>query len=292
MIATPKVAPKPSSGGGPSIREQLEHLSSGGAETKQLGMQSSKLPESTPERRISTWISERPEGLQKPLRVGDAYTLNFKVGQPVRGTLIEGPETVLPSSDVPDQGLETEWRITSQTVVLASLTPDTTVNTAVIDQNPVWTAHFSLHIPKEGESRTPQLKIIPLKARDARIDIVIYARREIYRQFTVELAVEKSTEELEPQSTGVTTIRDDVIHSPAGHLNLHTTHEWTKPPGELSIAVTGPSSAYVRGDAGLQTPDQTTQWYGVPAAVAGRITNIRKTAERFRARWEAYLNDI
>lgn len=35
------------------------------------------------ERRISAWISGRPEGFKEPLEIGEVYTLNFKVGQPV-----------------------------------------------------------------------------------------------------------------------------------------------------------------------------------------------------------------
>ena len=87
-------------------------------------------------------------------------------------------------------------------------------------------------------------------------------------------------------------VQDEAVHVPAPQLNLRTTHEWTTPPGKLTIAVTGPASAYVFGTAGQYSPDGPTQWYGVQALVTGPINNVRASAEKFRGKWENYLNDI
>jgi hypothetical protein len=224
------------------------------------------------ERHISVWISERPEGLKKPLQVGEVYTLNFKVGQPVQASLLSGPEAIVPSSDVPPEGLPTEWVITSSTVELAEVTPDTFVTNLPLDGTTVWMARFSLLIPKEEESAVPQLLITPRSARNTGLNVVIYAKKEIYRQFTVQLAMEELTSPEEATLVEAITIGNELLHAPAAHLGLRTTHEWTTPPGELSIAVVGQALAYVRGDAGPTFLNQMTKWSGVQAKVAGPVT--------------------
>lgn len=244
------------------------------------------------ERHISVWINERPEGPKKTLQVGQVYTLNFKVGQPVQASLVSGPETIVPSSDVPPEGLPTEWVITSSTVELAEVTSDTFVTNLPLDGTTAWMARFSLLIPKEGESAVPQLLISPRSARNTCLNVVIYAKREIYRQFTVQLAVEESASPEEATFVEAISVGNELLHAPAAHLGLRTTHEWTTPPGELSIAVIGQALAYVRGDAGPTFVNQMTKWSGVQAKVAGPIENVHAAAERFRARWEDYLNDI
>jgi hypothetical protein len=240
------------------------------------------------ERRISIWISERPQGTIASLRVHVPYTLNFKVGQPVEGSFVSGPETEVPPSDVPFGGLPTEWLITSKTIELAAGTPGTLVETKRMDDSTTWVARFKLLIPEDGESEVPQLRVTPRTSRDARLDVVIFAHNEIYRTFAVELALEEAEAAL---AVVPAVLRDEAVHAPVGHLSLRTTHEWTTPPGTLSIAVLA-GTAYARGDAGPGFIDQTTQWYGAQSLVAGKIENARSAAERFRARWEDYLNGI
>jgi hypothetical protein len=259
----------------------------GQAEPTSLSRVTPGEPEPVPaaERHISIWLSEHPGEL--PLRVNESYTLNFKVGRLVEGSLVGGSETEVPASDVPRGGLATEWVVTSQTVELTAGTPETSAETNVIEGVTMWTARFSLVIPEEGESTIPQLRIRPRTAETTALNVLIYARRETYRQFTIRLAVES------PAETGlsVASIQDELLHAPAAHLNLRTTHEWTTPPGVLSIAVIG-SMASVRGDVGSGYVDAVIPWPVGTAAVAGRIKNVRSAAERFRAQWEAYLNNI
>ena len=245
------------------------------------------------ERHISSWISERPEGLREPLRVDEIYTLNFKVGQPVQASIISGPDTVIPAEDVPPEGLATEWVVTTTTVELAVMTPDTLLTSIPVDNATAWIGRFPMVIPIEGDSPVMQLRIIPRTSQNPSLDVVIYAQRELYRRFTVRLIVVESTLHAEPVEANLTAICDDVLYAPAAHLDLMPAHEWMTPPGELSIAVTGQQGmVYVRGDAGPRFIDQGAKWFGVPANVAGPIDNTRASAERFRARWEDYLNDI
>ena len=251
------------------------------------------------ERRISAWVSERPEDVSvgaknfSPLRPQQTYTLNFKVGQPVPQNLLEGPWAAVADADVPPQGLPTEWLVTSHTVKLEPGTPDTSVTSQSAERVTVWTATFSLLIPKAGESAVVQLRITPLVREGASLDIVIYAEREIYRRFTVQLATyyPKKVPWDMPQDQTVT-IRNELLVTRLPQLNIGSTHEWTTPPGELSITVIGTALAHVRGDCGPAFVNQTTKWHGVQAKVAGLITNVRASAERFRATWEDYLNDI
>ena len=241
------------------------------------------------ERRISIWLSEHADGLPEPLRVNETYTLNFKVGRPVEGSFVGGSGTEVPPSDVPGGGLATEWVVTSRTVELAAGTPETSVATAFLEGATMWIARFPLVIPERGDSAIPQLRITPQTAEAAQLEVVVYARREIYRQFTVRLTIEESRA---AAAAVVASIQDELLHAPTAHLNLRTTHEWMTPPGELSVTVIG-SDAIVRGDVGPQyVVDEITPWSGVQALVAGKVENVRSTAERFRARWEDYLNDI
>lgn len=245
------------------------------------------------ERRISVWVNERaaPDALE-PLWVNETYTLNFRVGQPVLASLLKGNDTaVVPSSDVPKGGLNTEWVISSRTVEIDPISMETSVIVATIDNAKVWTARFSLHIPDEGDSLTPQLKISPCVTTGACLDILIYVRKELYRQFSVQLRVQEKSFakaiELNPAA-----IYNDFMHTPMAHTNLRTTHEWTTPPGETSIAVLG-QFAHIFGDDGPRVMNpQIVSWPGVQAQVAGPIKNARTAVERFRARWENYLNDI
>ena len=92
---------------------------------------------------------------------------------------------------------------------------------------------------------------------------------------------------------GPARLHRDCAHAPLAQLNLRTIHGWTTPPGELSIAVfSGMGSVHAKGDVGLSSVDKVTQWQGIPAMVAGRIENVRATAEKFRAKWQNYLNEI
>ena len=146
----------------------------------------------------------------------------------------------------------------------------------------------------QGESTILQLRITPLSAADPNLHVFIYARKEIYRQFTLQLTATSGAPL--PKATihaEAVTIRNDLAHCPSGHLNLRTTHEWTTPPGELNVSVfSGTGIAHAKGDVGLNSINEVTQWYGQADQVSGPITNVRASAERFRAKWGSYLNDI
>jgi hypothetical protein len=239
------------------------------------------------ERQINIWIGEGGVGLKQVLKIGEIYLLNFRVGQPVSGSLTSGEAAVVNAKDVPPGGLPTDWVVVARDAELAAGTPDTEVSVATIGGVSTWSGRFKILIPEEGESATPQLRIKPLQAAPT-IDVVITAFNDVYRQFKIELAAADT-----PGATPAQPIRiaDELMPTATAHVGLRTTHEWTTPNGILSIIVFGPQAA-VQGQAGVEQVDSLEAWLGVQALVSGKIKNVRDAAEEMRAVWENHLNNI
>lgn len=303
---------KPIALGGSVDASLIEVIGVGQQVLKQWQLESADTREAVPtseakpsgpegEKSISAWIGGRSVDSARPLTAGDTYILNFKVGNPVENNLFSGPETQVNPLDIPEGGLNTEWVVNSSTVEITSLSTDAQITCMPSGDVRTWSARFPLRIPKEGESSVAQLKITPRASDDVQLDVLIYVsrntnsqgKRELYRQFVVKLAVETATTERGAVVAGkVAAIQEDLVCAPASQLNLRTTHEWTTPPGELTLAVFGQGLAHASGDVGQQYVDSITQWFGVQALVAGPIQNVRSSAEKFRAKWENYLNDL
>ena len=143
-------------------------------------------------KRINAWIAEREADRQRPLIIRQPYTLNLNVGEPHTSSLIADAICNVPLSEIPDEGLETVWIVTSDSVELAVAPPDNNVEVDAADAPASWTATFALSIPKSGESDTRQLRVTPRAAQGVELGIVILARSTLYRQFRIELNVEKS----------------------------------------------------------------------------------------------------
>lgn len=242
------------------------------------------------DREISIWVSDETGHCDSVLQLGVTYTLNFKVGSYVEASLVKGQPTLVASADVPHEGLQTDWTITSQTIELLPESRVTTVEQSMDTEGTAWTARFELFVPFLGETLTHQIGIKPRQTGPARIDVLIYVGREVYRQLVVEFSVgESENSGLASSHAG---IAQDHTHAPFTQLQLAPPHEWTTPPGEIVISVLGPV-AHVRGDAGNEwVPGSVVPWEGVQASVAGKIKNVVASAERFRAIHEKYLNDI
>ncbi|MCG2641717.1 MULTISPECIES: C25 family cysteine peptidase [Bradyrhizobium] len=247
------------------------------------------------ERQINIWIGGGKVGLKQALKIGETYLLNFRVGQPVSGSLTSGEAAAVNPNDVPPAGLPTDWLIVARGAELAAGTPDTETKVETVGGVSTWSGRFKVLIPKEGDSATPQLRIKPLQA-SPEIDVCITARREegfprfneTYRQFRIELVADDSpdTAPVEPVH-----IADEIMPTATVHVGLGTTHEWTTPNGILGVAVLGPQ-AYVQGLAGTEQVDSLEPWLGVPAQVSGKIQNVRDAAEEMRAAWEHHFNNI
>lgn len=256
------------------------------------------------ERRINVWMKEREEDKRQPLTKGERYTLCVNVGLPVAASLAEGAEAEIPEDDIPPAGLATDWVIQSSTAELKPLSDDVQVTRMETDGTTTWMARFALHVPRGADSDTVRLECIPRAREDVRLQALVYARNpnrqgraELYRELNVALNVVGPVVRSPGRKAGVrddaVRVAADVMHSPAAHLNLRTTHEWTSPMNVLSVTVLGPGSALAHGDLGvLDITSKITPWNVAPATVTGLIKNLREALEAFRARHEAYLDAV
>jgi nucleoid DNA-binding protein len=238
------------------------------------------------ERRINAWVQGRGGRRQAQLRPGDTYELKIDVGEDMGSRILEG-DTAIDSSDLPEAGLPTGWILVSRSMRLEQTHGDPKVEVVRTGRGP-WTAKFDLLVPKEGPSETRTVLVTPNKRSSGRIDVIVTVKAEIYRQLVIVLDVAGER----PTRSGETArIQRDLVHAPAAHMGLHPPHEWTTPPGNLLVKAAG-ALAYVDGDAGALSLSETVPWFAAPAAVAGPIENVRAAAERFRGKWEDYLNAI
>lgn len=249
--------------------------------------QTSSLVPST-ERQINIWIADGGAELKRVLKIGETYRLNFRVGQPVTGSLTTGKQAAVEPGDVPPGGLLTKWLVVARGAALAAGTAETSVSEATAGGVSTWTGRFEILIPEDGDSATPQLKVTALRGNPS-IDVVVSTQRgELYRQFKIKLAVaeEPGTAVAEPVD-----VADELMPTATAHVGLRTTHEWTTPDGVLNVVVFG-SQASVQGRAGAELVNSIEPWLGVPAVVSGKIGNVREAAEETRTAWEAHFNAI
>jgi hypothetical protein len=246
----------------------------------------------TAEKRINVWISERTAEPERPLVLGERYTLKLGVGKEVAASLLGGKDATVPAQDLAGGGLETEWVVSTSAFELAS--DDSNIAPSTKASN-LQAATFPLWIPEKGESEVRRLFIVPRSRGSSRLEILIFAVRasqsELYRKFSIEVQVE-STESTSVEASGATVL-DELIFAPGRQMNLGTTHEWTTPPGRLTVAVLpGGQKAYVTGDLPGRHVNDFVDWYGQQATLKGSIDNVRAAAEKFRGKWQDYLNDI
>jgi 3',5'-cyclic AMP phosphodiesterase CpdA len=245
---------------------------------------------SASERNINFWISERESNLEEPLVIGEAYTGNVRVGSPMAASFIRGSGATIPDSDVPVSGLLTHWALAP-----SGLEVDAIDSTVTINANKhfpgEYTAVFDLTIPPRGETPTIRFRLRPL-ATDARLKMLIYTRERLYRELVVEFAVrDKAQKDLTLAASGIT---KDVPLATLAEANIGTTHEWTTPPGVLTLAVIAPGTAMVFGRAGAKVfpPGEKVSMSTDKSALTNAVEALQKAAETFRAKSTDYLNDI
>ena len=245
-----------------------------------------------PDKRINAWLSEQSAEPLRPITIGYRYTLNLNVGKEIAGSLIDRAAAVVPKADLEAGGLRTEWLIESTDFELSSEDSRVTVTRA----SERWVAKFLLTIPQEGDSEVRRLFLVARSLQVSDLQVVIYAfkdsQRELYRQFAITVPVESAP--LIGTTPRALRVRDELICAPAAEMNLSTRHEWTTPPGRLTVTVvTGNVKAAVIGEVpGGSIDGELVDWHAQQANVAGSIANVRDAAEKFRGKWEKYLNDI
>lgn len=253
------------------------------------------LPPQGTRKRINIWIGERTTVPIHPLTLGERYTLNLAVGTAVPASLLGDDSANIPAKDLKGGGLKTEWKIGTSAFQLTSDDPQVIVSPTPPGVPNVWTATFSLWIPEEGESDVTRLILSPQSHQNCRLEVLVYAvrasQRELYRQFSIELPVEGA--EITSLEATDSPVRDDMIFAPSSHMNLRTTHEWTTPPGRLAVTVLpGLQKAYVTGDFPSRQVNDLVDWFAQQDVLKGPIDLVRNAAEKFRGKWQRYLNDI
>ncbi len=238
--------------------------------------------------RMNVWISDNGVTEKLQLLVHRAYVLNFRVGEAVDSSLIGGPIAFIPSSDIPEWGLDTDWVVVTRGCELAPLSPETKVTVEMIEGARTWSARFPLRIPRSGNSELRQFQIKPLHV-DPVVDVVVTVRNELYRQFKIRLSVLDK-----PIAVYKAPVRveSDVMPTVPEHSGLSPPHEWTTPNDRLSVTVIGPQAVVAGNINGNQISSSIERWIGVQARVAGPIKNVRVAAEILRATWEDHLNNI
>ena len=232
-------------------------------------------PPGTPkptERKINFWIKEA-ENIDLKLESGTAYTVNVRVGKPVVSSLIRGPDSTIPDSDVPPGGLRTDWTILPTDVHLEALDP-------VVSVSRTGLATFSLLVPETGESETVQFRLTPQSAK-AKLQILIFIGGKLYRELEVSLESEAYI------------VKDDPL-TRAAETDLQTGNEWTTPPGVLTMRVWKTAKAVISGFSGVQCfPEGQEISIGTAKSELSKVVDsLRAAAENFRAAYTAYLNDI
>jgi hypothetical protein len=243
------------------------------------------LPAGATERQINAWLTGKAAA--EPIVPGERHELNIGVGKPMAGSLIDAASARVPNADVGPGGMRTSWIVESSDFELTSA--DSHVK--VIQDNGRWIARFALTIPEAGESDVRRLFVAARTSDAGALQVLVHAihggRQELYRQLAIHVPV------VGAQVTSPAGVRDEVVCAPARQMNLRTTHEWTTPPGRLSVTVVPGAKAAVVGTLPGATVDgEVVDWHAQQATLAGAITNVRDAAEKFRGKWESYLDDI
>jgi hypothetical protein len=238
------------------------------------------------ERQISFWIIEREQEDQRnvPLEVGVTYNGRFRVGLPVAATLFGGAD-IIPDSAIPQSGLKTHWRVVPTNLQLATDDKDVTVS-------PSGEAQFDLLVPKIGNSNTISLALTP-SAVEAGFLVQIYVGEKLYRELTVSLRLTAGKADLGVGGSVAKTTRDLAL-ARLGEADLRTTHEWTTPPGNLTLYVCAPGRATMFGSAnGAPYPPGEQVYVGTEKSeLSNTVDALRKAEENLRKKYTAYLNDI
>jgi hypothetical protein len=165
-------------------------------------------------KRPLVWIAGR-NGSEPPLQVGTSHVLHIQMGVPGSTTLVRDGAGDIPVEDIPEEGLLTDWVVSSQEVALETHSDDSGVKVSVATYNEgnmpdgagsnkldpkdkafkVWSARFELLIPREGESDVRKIGIRPVNPGRGRLEFLIYLRNdahptglnELYRWFHVDL---------------------------------------------------------------------------------------------------------
>ncbi|MGQ0603046.1 MAG: CHAT domain-containing protein [Anaerolineales bacterium] len=233
---------------------------------------------------INAWIEGHDP--TQAMRVGQRYPLRVNIGDPRADTLVDSAVAQIAETDIPTNGLDTRWMITSESVDIEPESDAVSVATKSVNGVKTWLAMFDLHIPKLGDSATVQLSIAPLRTPGAALAVTIYAGESLFRKFalTFDAAI---------------AVHDHVQVRRGNQTTLHPPHEWQTPCARLTLVAHSDRAVQVLGGLCNATTGQyitlsptLETWNATQAALAGPVTRLRAVTEKWRGASESYFNDI
>lgn len=206
----------------------------------------------------------------------ETYLLRFRVGPWTAESLAFGNTGV---KDVPKDGLETHWVVTSIDVEFV-----TAPNTCAVQKiGNTSVANFYLLIPEQGESETKEVAVVG-GAKPGNLLVTIYVvnaqdRRELYREVSVSLA-------------GRPKVKADATFKVPQHTHLGTPHEWTTPAEHIQISIKNSVADISTKKIRLTDHTFTEQFDATDNKISGAIKNVRDSLEKIRENHETYFNDL
>lgn len=265
---------------------------------------------------INFWIREREDNPDASLTVHEPYTGVFQVGSPRAANLATGRRDI-PVRDIPDDGLQTEWIVSSTTVALEPLegrSGDGAIRFSKISSGDVvrWTASFPLVIPRSGESAERSLRITPVTDQAPRIHAQVNVAGDAYREVDVALRADPRRGDdpraapmpdprlpaapppgllslpVRPSSPAVEVAES--LHVPASQINPPAAAPWQIPGRSLTLEFL-PPTVVIKGDATLNI-DQHESWQPPVAAMETVIARVRTALDQLRAERHKDFDDI
>ena len=216
------------------------------------------------------------------VQVGVPAALRVKIGDPLARNLLNG-DIVVPASDIPPEGLNTEWTVSSIDLELHQ-TPE--VKTLVSTEGLAGSAVcFDLFVPSDGDSGIVKLPFTAKRAGLVNIEVRISVNGELYRSLSAEVMVGGA----DAQSS--TEIRRDVTATRADRVGRAPVMSVEKV--RIDVQRDG-SDALVsgRGPGWSQEPPQRVPWRASLRNMDTPIAEVRQRADEFRMRFSAYLDEI
>lgn len=143
-------------------------------------------------RELDTWrfrasLAERERDPALPLCVGEAYTLAVDFG-PVTEKVDR--RTRQPSKISEHRiGIRAELVFLSSSVKFQAVTSAYTVVPKLLTDRTVWTARTELSLSDDDKATIPKIRIIPQTADEPRVEVLIFAGGELYRESSLKLRV-------------------------------------------------------------------------------------------------------
>jgi hypothetical protein len=231
------------------------------------------------EERHAKHISARLDGEPE---VGVRSILSVGIGDPVPDNLLEGEDAVVPATDIPPDGLDTEWTVSSSDLEFHAGGEIAPVESA--DELPGSAVRFEMFVPREGKSDPVKLAFTPIHHGTAVVQIRINVRKELYRMLTAEIVVAG------PGTANAALIRRDVTVIRGDRIGLAPS--LAAESLRLDVLQDG-ADAYVEGSGpDWSHPRTRTPWPASLVGLGDHLARVRAKADEFREQFDTYLNAI